>query len=126
MGKKIALAVLLIIVVGGAVLQNIYINGATKELVSDLESVKTALEKNDINAASDAADEFNTKWDKKRSAYEAFFEHKEVDSISSSAKSLQSYCHTGSREEALADVAAALFYIEHIKDIDAFGWENVF
>jgi hypothetical protein len=126
MGKKIVLAVLLLLVVGGSVLQNIYINNATDELTADLIKIRTALEEDDLPAAAKAADEFNTKWEEKKSPFEAFFEHKEVDSISSSAKSLQSYCQTGKKEEALAHVAAALFYVAHIKDIDTLGWENVF
>ena len=126
MGKKIALAVLFILVVGGAVLQNIYINNATEELIYDLENVRTALEQNNMAVAAVAADKFNTNWEEKKSAFEAFFEHKEVDSISSAAKTVQSYCYTDSREEALAHVSAAQFYIEHIKDIDTLGWENVF
>ncbi len=126
MVKKIALAVLLLLAVGGAVLQNIYIHNATDELVANLEKVKTALEKDDIDAAIKAADEFNSEWDEKKSSFEAFFEHKEVDSISSTAKSLQSYCRSGSKEEALAHVSAAMFYVEHIRDIDTLSWENVF
>lgn len=126
MAKKIVLAVLLLLVVGGAVLQNIYIGSATEELTADLERVKAALEEGDLNAAAAAADIFSSKWEKKKSSFEAFFEHKEVDSISSSAKSLQSYCHTGPKEEALANVSAAIFYVEHIRNIDTLGWENVF
>ncbi len=126
MAKKIALAVLLLLVVGVAVLQNIYIGSATEELIADLEKVRSALEKDDLGAAAAAADMFSSKWEEKKRAFEAFFEHKEVDSISSTAKSLQSYCHTGSKEEALAHVSAAIFYVEHIRDIDTLGWENVF
>lgn len=126
MVKKIVLAILLLLVVGGSVLQNIYINNSTDELTADLEKVKAALESDDLSAAAAAADIFNSKWEEKKNSFEAFFEHKEVDSISSSAKSLQSYCHTGSKEEALANVSSAMFYVEHIKDIDKLGWENVF
>lgn len=126
MVKKIILAVLLLLVIGGSVLQNIYINNATDELMADLEKVRSALEADDIPSAAAAADVFSSKWEEKKSSFEALFEHKEVDSISSSAKSLQSYCHTGEKEQALANVAAALFFVEHIKDIDTLSWENVF
>jgi predicted nucleic acid-binding Zn-ribbon protein len=126
MVRKIVLAVLLLFVVGCAVLQNIYINNTTEELTAGLEKVRTALEEDDLQAAAAAADVFNTEWEEKKASFEAFFEHKEVDSISSSAKTLQSYCHTGQKEEALAHVAASIFYVEHIRDIDKLGWENVF
>jgi hypothetical protein len=125
MGKKITLALLLLLMVGGAILQNIYVNNATEELTSDLERVKTALEQDDFSAATAAADEFNANWEKEKSKFEAFFEHKEVDNISAAAKSLQSLCYSGSKEDALSHIAEEMFYINHIRDIDAIGWENV-
>ncbi len=126
MAKKITLALLLLLMVGGSILQNLYVDNATKELNKDLEQVKTALENEDFALAAAAADTFCANWEDEKSKFEAFFEHKEVDSISASAKSLQSYCHTESKEEALAHVSAAIFYIDHIRDIDTLGWENVF
>ena len=63
---------------------------------------------------------------RKNSCLKRFFEHEEVDIISSTVKSMQSYCETKAREEALAEVAAAAHYIEHIQEIDCVRWENVF
>lgn len=126
MAKKITLAILLLVMVGGAILQNIYVHNATEELTSDLERVKTALDEDDYAAASAAADEFCANWEKSKDKFEAFFEHKEVDSISAAAKSLQSLCYSGAKEDALSHIAEELFYINHIKDIDTLGWENVF
>jgi hypothetical protein len=126
MGKKITLAILLLLVVGGAVLQNIYIKGTTEKLIDSLKSVETALGEGDLSEASAAADEFGTEWEKEKKLFEALFEHDEVDIISASVKSLQSYCRTGARDEALACVSETIFYIEHIKEIDTLGWENIF
>lgn len=126
MGKRIALAVLLLLVVAGAVLQNIFVSGATESLTDSLKTIKAALEKEDYPAAVAAADKFSEEWEQKKSLFETLFEHKEVDTISASAKSLQSYCHTASKEEALAGISESLFYIEHIKDIDTLTLENVF
>ncbi len=126
MGKKIALAVLLLLVVGGAVLQNIYISGATQKLLASLQEVQSALQNDDFSAAADAADNLAAEWDKEQKLFEALFEHKEVDSISASMKSLQSFCRSGAKKDALSVVSEASFYIEHIKGIDSLGWENVF
>ncbi|MGE5495644.1 MAG: DUF4363 family protein [Burkholderiales bacterium] len=126
MAKKIMLALLLLLMIGGSILQNHYVDNATMELTRDLEQVKTALENDDFALAAEAADTFCANWEKEKRKFEALFEHKEVDSISAAAKSLQSYCHTGAKEEALAHISAAAFYINHIKDIDTLEWENVF
>jgi hypothetical protein len=124
--KKITLAVLLLLMVGGAILQNIYVNNATEELTKDLERVKSALDADDYTAAAAAADEFMANWDREKDKFEAFFEHKEVDSISASAKSIQSLCYSGSKKDALSRIAEEMFYINHIRDIDALNWANVF
>ena len=126
MARKITLALLLLLMVGGSILQNHYVDNATQELTRDLEQVKTALENDDFTLAAAAADMFCANWEKEKRKFEALFEHKEVDSISAAAKSLQSYCHTASKEEALAQISEAAFYINHIKDIDTLQWENVF
>ncbi len=126
MGKKITLAVLLLLVIGGAVVQNIYVRSTTQRLITSLKSVQAALDNSDITAAAAAADEFGAEWEKDKKMFEALFEHGEVDSISSSVKRLKSYCRTGSSEEALACVSETIFYIQHIKEIDTLGWENIF
>lgn len=126
MGKKISLAVLLALVIAAVILQNLYVHSATKELLNDLEELSAAFSKDDILSARAAAAEFLNNWEKHKEAFEAFFEHKEVDSISSTARAIQSLCDSGSKEDALAHIAAEKFYIEHIREIDTLGWENVF
>ena len=44
MGKRISLAVLLIIMIGGALLQNMFVVSSTEELTSDLEQITRSLE----------------------------------------------------------------------------------
>jgi hypothetical protein len=55
MAKKIMLALLLLLMIGGSILQNHYVDNATMELTRDLEQVKTALENDDFALAAEAA-----------------------------------------------------------------------
>ena len=126
MGKKITLTVLLILLIGAIVLQNSYVTNATKKLTENLKQIQRALEADDYAASVAAAETFSANWDTEKDKFEAFFEHKEVDTISSAAKSLQSLCISGSKEDALSHIAEEMFYITHIKDIDTLGWENEF
>jgi hypothetical protein len=126
MGKKITLCILLILIIAAVVIQNIYVCSSTEELNSDLRNLQSALEKDDSISVRKAADTFYLNWEKEKKLFEAFFEHKEVDTISATAANIKSLCYSGLKEEALSYIAAEIFYIEHIRDIDAFGWENVF
>ncbi|MGI5849182.1 MAG: DUF4363 family protein [Christensenellales bacterium] len=126
MVKKITIAVLLLLMFSGAIIQNIYVSHATSQLIDDIMQVKDTLESDDYTGALFAADTFYANWEKEKRLFEALFEHNEVDIISSTANSLLSYCQSGDKANALAEAASVLFYIEHIRDIDCIGWENIF
>ena len=126
MGKHIAMVVLMLLVIGGALLQNIYINGATERLIDHLDDIKTALEKEDTSVSVDAANTFCNLWDKEKSMYEMLFEHDEVDIISATVSSIRSYCISGDTAHALADIAATTYYIEHIQQMDNLHCHNIF
>ncbi len=125
MGKNIAMLVLMVLMLGAAVWQGIYVCSATDTLSGQLEEVIGALESNDTEKAAQAASEFDDAWQRQKLSYEALFEHKEVDIISATSKKLPSLCTPSCIPEALAAAQEILFYIEHIKDIDRLGWENI-
>ena len=126
MVNRIAMIALLMLVLVGALLQNIYLNNATDRLVDHLEEVKTALEEDNASAAVDAVNTFCSIWDKEKSIYEMLFEHNEVDIISATVSSMRSYCISGDQANALANNAAAAYYIEHILQMDNLHCHNIF
>jgi len=125
MGKKIALLVLLVLILGGALLQNNYVNNATKSLVNNIENIKSALDKEDYESAISAAEEFSSSWKEDKKIFEALFEHKEIDIISATAKSIQSLCESEEKVHALSEIASITYYFNHIREIDCVGWENI-
>jgi hypothetical protein len=126
MGKNIVLFILLLLMLGGAIWQSVYIAHATDELTDSLEQVRSALNQGDADLALQKAKEFNTHWEKEKSTYEALFEHKEVDTISAKARSLTSLCTKDSLPEALSLADETLLYLDHIHAIDGVSWENIF
>jgi len=126
MGKRIAMIALLVLVLGGALLQSLYIGSTTDDLLGGLDAIKTALDIGDTPASIKAADTFCDRWNKEKKMYETLFEHDEVDIISATAKSIQSYCVSGDTAHALADIAAVRYYIDHIRELDRLAWKNIF
>ena len=122
----VIVAALLLFIIAAAVLQNLYVSGTTEKLDEKLDKVKQALQKEDFVTARNAADDFCALWEENKDIFEALFEHSEVDEISANAKSIQSLCHSGEKHQALSFVASEVFYINHIREIDTLGWENVF
>ncbi len=126
MAKKIAMGVLLLLIIGGAVLQHIYVTGATDELKNDLNQVYDALQADDFEKALEASQTFSENWEKEKHMYETLFKHEEVDLISAGAARLTQMCAQANKPEALAETAETVYYINHIHEIDSVKWENIF
>ena len=126
MVKKITICVLLLLIIGGAVLQHIYVTGATDELKSDLNQIYEALRSDNFEEALTASQTFSENWEKEKRLYETLFKHEEVDLISAGAARLSDLCAQMNKSEALAETSETLYYINHIHEIDSVKWENIF
>lgn len=126
MGKKIVIAILLVLILGGSLWQHIYITGATDKLGAELSGVSEALRDENYDKALSAAQTFSENWEKEKHLYETLFEHEEIDMISEHTKRLVELCSADYKAEALAETAATLYYIRHIHEIDSVKWENIF
>lgn len=126
MGKRIALLLLLALILGGALMQNIYVTNTSEDLINDLEIIKKTLDKDDYDSAMSAADEFALSWDKEKKTFEALFEHKEIDIISATSNSILSLCKSKEKAHALSEIASVMYYFEHLIEIDRIDWENIF
>lgn len=126
MAKTIAICALLLLILGGAVLQHVYVTGATEKLANDLNQVNDTLHSDDFEEALTASLAFNENWEKEKRLYETLFKHEEVDLISAAAARLTEFCAQGSKDEALAEAAETLYYIRHIHTIDSVSLENIF
>ncbi|MFA5675392.1 MAG: DUF4363 family protein [Christensenellales bacterium] len=126
MAKKITIAVLALLLVGGALWQNIYINDSTEKMQALLEPVAAALSEKNWNDALASAKILNLEWDKEKRIYGALFDHEELDLISAAALRLNSFCEIRNLEGALSEAASFAYYIKHLKEIDSIRWENIF
>ena len=126
MAKKISIAVLFVLLIGGAWWQNAYITGTAEKLGALLTSIEQALENEDMQQAASAADAFHASWENEKQRFEALLDHGDIDMISAASERLRSYCATGYRENALAETKALQFYIRHLSDLDSISWENIF
>ena len=126
MAKKIIIGLLLVLLLGGALWQSLYLSDATDKLTKKASDVQHAIEQNDMQTALMAADAFIASWNDEKQFYEALFDHDDIDLISATAERLRSYCASQHAQNALAEAAALIYYINHIKEINAVSWENIF
>lgn len=126
MGKKIVISALLVLILAAALVENFYVKNAAEALTESLVHVQNALALGDDDGARDAAQKFSDEWENEKQRLEALFNHEEVDIISATAKRIETYCIAGDRDDALAEVAAGLFYINHLYEMIGVRWENIF
>lgn len=126
MGKKIVIFALLALIIAAALIESFYVCSATEQLIAVLTHVQNALLLGDDAGACDAAKDFNEKWENEKQRLEALFKHEEVDVISATAKRIETCCAAGDRDDAMAEVAAALFYVNHLHEMICVRWENIF
>ena len=125
MGKKIIICLLIVLIIGGAVLQHVYVTGTTEQLTNDLQQVYSALNNDDYEKALTASQTFSENWEKEKRLYETLFKHEEVDLISAGAARLSDLCAQRAKADALAQTAETLYYINHIHEIDSVTLENI-
>lgn len=126
MAKKITIGVLLALILGGAVLQHVYVTHATDRLTGDLSQISAALQAGETEKAKAAAKTFSDNWEKEKRLYETLFNHDEIDLIAAGAARLTLLCAQEETSEALVEAAETMYYIRHIHTIDSISWENIF
>ena len=125
MGKKIVIFTLLALIITAALVEYFYVKNAADRLTEALVHVQNALILGDDEGARDAAEKFNHEWENEKQRLEALFNHEEVDIISATAKRIETCCSTGDRDNALAEISAGLFYINHLHEMIGIRWENI-
>ena len=125
MAKKITIFILLALILGGAILQHIYVTGATEQLKNDLHQVYIALKDEHYDKAMTASRTFSENWENEKRLYESLFKHEEVDLISAGAARITELCTHRDKAAALAETAETLYYINHIHEIDSVNLENI-
>lgn len=126
MGKKIVIIALLALILVAVLVEYFYVDGATHRLTEALQRLQSALDTGDNDAALAAAQNFSEQWENEKQRLEALFDHEEVDIISATAMRIESTCASGDRDDALAEVSAALFYVRHLREMIGVRWENIF
>jgi hypothetical protein len=125
MGKKIVIITLLALIFAAAIIESVYVAAAVKRLSTAMDNVQQALEADDAEAAKEAARELEVLWENEKKRFEALYEHCEVDVISATTRRIEVFCDEEDTVNALAEVTAGQFYIDHLREMIGVRWENI-
>lgn len=119
--------IILIIIIGGAIYIDRYLENTSQELVRMLEDLKEKVKsesnseeiKNDTNEIYDKWKETEAKW-----AFTVL--HSELDSIETSLTRMKAQIEEGELSKSVEEIDASIFLVGHISEKEKFCLKNIF
>lgn len=124
----IMIILILIIIFGGAMYVQSFLNTSSDMLVSKLENLKTNLETGNIeeNKLKEETDEIYSQWQDINEKWSVIVLHDEIDLIETSLIRMKSKIKTGNLDESMEDLDTSIFLLKHIKEKEKTSLKNIF
>ncbi|MBQ3145190.1 MAG: DUF4363 family protein [Clostridia bacterium] len=120
--------IILIIIFGGALYTQKYLNDTVNVLVGKLEDLKTAIEGNKITEEEleQKSDDIYGEWEKINEKWSVIVLHDEIDLIETSLIRMKSKIKTGDTEGSMEDLDTSIFLVKHIREKEKTRLKNIF
>ena len=128
MKEFVIIITILIIIFGGALYTQNYLNNSSNILVSKLENLKTDLESKNKNQQrlEEQSDKIYGEWENVNKKWSVVVLHDEIDLIETSLIRMKSKIKTGSLDESMEDLDTSIFLLKHIKEKEKTSLKNIF
>jgi len=119
---------ILIIIFGGALYTQKFLDNTADNLVSKLENLKIDLQNNNDNQQKleEQTDEIYGEWEDVNEKWSVVVLHDEIDLIETSLIRMKSKIKTGSLDESMEDLDTSVFLLKHIKEKERTSLKNIF
>ena len=127
--KEITIIILILMIIfGGALYTQKFLNNTADMLVSKLENLKTELENNNKEQQNleQQTDEIYGDWENINEKWSVVVLHDEIDLIETSLIRMKSKIKTGSLDESMEDLDTSIFLLKHIKEKEKTSLKNIF
>ena len=128
MKEAIIIVFILIIIFGGALYTQKFLNNTSDMLVSKLENLKSDLKnkKGEQQGLEKQTDEIYGEWQNINEKWSVIVLHDEIDLIETSLIKMKSKIKTGSLDESMEDLDTSIFLLKHIKEKEKTKLKNIF
>ena len=130
MKDVIIIITILIIVMGGALLIQNFLNNGTDKLVSKLEVLKEDIEQKNVTVSQDElnkkTDEIYTQWEEINPKWSTVVLHDEIDLIDMALIRMKAKIKTENIKESMEDIDTSIFLLKHIKEKEKTSLKNIF
>lgn len=126
MNRMIISTIVLVLIIGISVLGVFSLDSSCKKLSQSLDEINKAAIENDSEKASALTQKAIELWEKEEKTISLLIDHREVDEIEETIKSLPVYARQDNMEKLEEKSSIAAERVRHIRDKEKISAENVF
>lgn len=130
MRELIIIVTILIIIIGGAIYIQHYLDRSSSKIVTELENLKEKIKLSKVNEdREDIKIEVNKiydNWEKTEDKWAIIVFHSELDLIETSFIKMKSEIEDGDLSKSLEELETTIFLVEHISATEKFCLKNIF
>lgn len=120
--------IILIIIIGGAIYTNKYLNNSSQKLVGMLEDLKQKVEQNsnDTKNLKTEVDNIYNEWQNTENKWAFIVLHSELDLIETSFVKMKAQIEEGELNRSMEEIETSIFLVNHISEKEKFCLKNIF
>lgn len=120
--------IILIIIIGGAIYTNNYLNNSSQKLVGRLEDLKQKVEQdsNNIEDLKNEVEKVYNEWENTEKKWAFIVLHSELDLIETSFVKMKAQIEEGELKKSMEELETSIFLVNHISEKEKFCLKNIF
>ena len=122
--------IILIIIIGGALYIDKYLENSSKELSGMLEDLKEKVnlveEEGDVEEIKKEAEKAYNRWEETEEKWAFIVLHSELDLIETSFIRMKAQIEEGEISRSIEEIDASIFLVNHISEKEKFCLKNIF
>lgn len=130
MKECVIIVTILIIIIGGALYIQHYLNSTSTKIVSKLQNLKEIINTNENSnerqEIQEEAEKIYGEWSETKNKWAVLVFHSELDLIETSLVKMKAEIEHGELSEGLKEIDTSIFLIEHISETEKFCLKNIF
>ncbi len=120
--------IILIIIVGGAIYTNNYLNDSSQKMVSMLEDLKQKVghKENNMEELKTEVEKVYDEWENTEKKWAFIVLHSELDLIETSFVKMKAQIEEGELKKSMEEIETSIFLVNHISEKEKFCLKNIF
>ncbi len=123
--KKILIFLILAVLIGGALFQNVYLDHTFSNLSALTADVKANYESGNMEETRSSMNTLYSTWEKTQPTLATLLEHEEIDNIHLEMSGLNVLIDTDNKKEIPSSIAKLQYLLNHIPETDSVSLSNI-